>query len=135
MEELIRVLLVEPGQPARPIFIEKTLAMISYLVGEPYETVPWGKNALVFQKALAEIGNDEYPMNRVIIGRDRKPVNIISGTFLICGPNGGSLPEKETKEYLQKFRIPDKFEKMPDGTLNIYHNEIASGLSDDTFYN
>ena len=119
---MMRVVLVEPGKCARPVEIVEDLHTMQELVGGPIQALyPWPDEAAI-------ICNDEgklmgLPSNRVLEG-----VDIIAGTFFVCGiqqENFCSLTEQQTETYQQMFHSPEAFIHTPEGLMCIRMTRAA----------
>ena len=97
----MRIVLVEPNKAARPVEIEDNLQDMQALVGGPIQALyPW-----------------------------EDPVDIIAGTFFICGIQGenfSGLTEQQIQKYQQMFRSPEKFVNTPGGLLCIRMNPVIT---------
>lgn len=113
-EKPIEVLLVEPGQYPRMASIGSSLEEMQKIVGGDIQEVPY------FRDPVCIVCNDNgkidgLPLNRAIRDGEGKVVDIIAGTFFICGIDGeryASLPKEFQKKYADKFRQPEAFLKM-----------------------
>ena len=55
------------------------------------------------------------PLNRAIRDDDGKIIDVVAGTFFICGAEGdhfSSIPKELQKKYEEKFKKPEAFLKM-----------------------
>ncbi len=110
----IDVLLVEPGQYARVVTIGSKLESLQETVGGDIEA------AYYFDDPVALICNEEgkingLRLNRAVKDENGEIVDIIAGTFFICGlteDSFGSLPEELQQKYLDQFRQPETFLKL-----------------------
>lgn len=116
-----KVVLVEPGKPARVEEIELTLENMQETVGGLIQAIyPW-------EDKVALVCNDEGKImdlkpNRALADDEERIYDIVCGTFFICGlteDNFGGLTDEQTKSYLKKFRNPQKFVRGADGKLTV----------------
>lgn len=100
MEKKIRVVHVEPNQPAKVVEIENTLKNQQALVGGLIQPVDLPDETTL-------VCNEEYlllglPDNRVV-----RPWGMIQGSFFICDVDEdgyfASLPEKYIEKYLKIY--------------------------------
>lgn len=135
MEEIIKVLLVEPGQTPRAVAVERSSAAFRGLV-EGATTKIQPSNPVFFvcnaDYKNSEMNPDLLP-NRVLLGSDRKVACVIHGKFFICGENATSIPSAMLKKYANRFKTPDQFAYREDGALEILHLECENGLSQDIY--
>lgn len=110
----IDVLLVEPGQYARMATIGSDLKSMQEAVGGSIQ------EACFFDDPVSLVCNEEgklsgLPLNRAIRDAKGEVVDIIAGTFFICGAEGedfSSLPKEFRKKYEDKFKRPETFLRM-----------------------
>lgn len=116
-----KVVLVEPGKPARVEEMELTLSAMQKTVGGLIQAIyPWADK-------VALVCNDdgkilEMPMNRALEDGEGRIYDIVCGTFFICGlseDNFAGLTETQTDLYLKKFRNPQKFIRGADSKLTV----------------
>ena len=119
MPEMIKVLLVEPLKPPRLIEFEHTLENLREMVGGNIQAVyPW-------DDPVALVCDDEgkfkgYPANRVLVGEDGEPYDLVVGTFFICGltaDNFGSISDELAEKYTERFRYPEMLMRRLDGKV------------------
>ena len=86
----------------------------------------WQKNrahqqeAPFFRDPVTLVCNEEgkisgLPLNRAIRDDDGKIIDVVAGTFFICGAEGdhfSSIPKELQKKYEEKFKKPEAFLKM-----------------------
>ena len=114
--ELIRVVLVEPGKPARDAAIDGTLKGMQTLVGGYIEVLPQFPDGAVLV-CCEEAKLERRSLNRAIYGKDwnggaEGRLDIIAGTFFICGTEEEEfvgLDETQCARYLSRFRYPERF--------------------------
>lgn len=105
----IKVVILEPAQPARIAEIEASLESYQSIVGGYIETVhPLGDGDVIL------VCNEEgkifnLPPNRLLCDDRGKAVDIIQGTAFICGVKGESfcsLTDKKAETYAKIYRLP-----------------------------
>lgn len=112
-KDTIRVVLVEPGKPAREAQIGTSLEDMQAVVGGYIEQY------CPYKEMVAIICDDEgkvngKALNRAIYGENGQMVDIVAGSFFICSiPQNSdrfeSLSDKQTKKYLELFQSPERF--------------------------
>lgn len=119
-EKTLHVVLLEPGKMARAAEIDGSLEGLQKVVGGYIEA------CYPFEEQVCIVCNEEgklngMPLNRAVyVQREdeqggRELVDIIAGPFLICdcsGENFGSLSPRQTQEYLDMFRFPERFASL-----------------------
>lgn len=123
MENVLRIVKVEPGKPATETRIVNRLEDMQYCVGGDigvYTITKAGyQNAvLVYNEEGKYLG---LPMNRALYGDPfcvpfgtKALQDIICGTFFICGVDPKtqdftSLTVEQVQEYMKKFKTPERF--------------------------
>ncbi len=117
----LEVLLVEPGQYAKMTTIEAGLSSMQEIVGEYIQA------AYYFDEPVALVCNEEgkingLELNRAIKDENGKMIDIIAGTFFICGvgdENFTSLPPEHREKFEKMFKKPEAFLKMGKGIMSI----------------
>ena len=117
MAETIKILVVEPMEKPKLLEIEHTLENLQGLVGGYIQAV------YPYDDPVALICDDEaklkgYAPNRMLVGEDGEPYELISGTFLITGltrDDFGSLSEELAEKYMEMFRWPELLMRTLDG--------------------
>jgi hypothetical protein len=107
----IKVVVLEPGKPARAEEIESSLEAMQELVGGYIEGM------YPFEEEVCIVCNEEGKMNgialnRAIYGESGEIVDIIAGPCFICdssGENFGSLSAEQLDRYTNKFKYPEQF--------------------------
>lgn len=120
-ENKLKVLLVKPGQYAEMTEIEAGLSSMQSIVGGNIEAVHY------FDEPVVCICNEEgkingSELNRAIKDNDGKVVDIVAGTFFICGEgdeNFASLPSGHREKFEKMFKNPEVFLKMGKGIMAI----------------
>ena len=118
----IEVLLVEPGQYARMTTIGSSLEDMQKVVGGYIQEAPF------FRDPVTLVCNEEgkisgLPLNRAIRDDDGKIIDVVAGTFIICGAEGdnfSSIPKELQKKYEEKFKKPEAFLKMSKHLFKIW---------------
>lgn len=113
-EKTIDVLLVEPGQYPRMTSIGSDLHSLQKAVGGDIEAIyPYDDPVAIVCAEEGKINGD--PLNRAIRDEDNDIVDIIAGTFFVCGlgeENFASLPKELQDKYEEKFHQPESFLKL-----------------------
>lgn len=111
-ENMMRVVLVEPGKLAKVVNMENSLEAMQHAVGGYIEAL------YPYEDMVAIVCNEEGKMNGMMLNRalydegNGKLYDIIAGPFFICGCRGenfGSLTDEEVRKYQAKFRRPEMF--------------------------
>lgn len=126
----LEVLLVEPGQYAKMATIEAGLSSMQEIVGGYIQTVNY------FDKPVTLVCNEEgkingSELNRAIKDDNGKIVDIIAGTFFVCGvgdENFTSLPPEHREKFEKMFKKPEAFLKMGKGIMSIPAPPKKDGL-------
>ena len=129
----IEVLLVEPGQYARMTTIGSSLEDMQKVVGGYIQEAPF------FRDPVTLVCNEEgkisgLPLNRAIRDDDGKIIDVVAGTFFICGAEGdhfSSIPKELQKKYEEKFKKPEAFLKMGRSIMAIPTEPTASNPKPD----
>lgn len=117
----LEVLLVEPGQYAKMTTIEAGLSSMQKIVGGYIQAVNY------FDEPVTLVCNEEgkingMELNRAIKDENGKMIDIVAGTFFICGvgdENFTSLPPEHRAKFEKKFKNPEAFLKMGKGVMAI----------------
>ena len=118
MAEEIRVLVVEPLEKPRLVTVAHTLKNLQELAGGTIQAVyPWPEDR------VALLCDDEgkfkgYPPNRMLVGEDGEPYDILVGTFFLTGlseDNFASISDELAEKYTELFYWPEMFTKTMDG--------------------
>ena len=113
-EKTIDVLLVEPGQYPRMTSIGSDLHSLQKAVGGDIEAIyPYEDPVAIVCAEEGKINGD--PLNRAIRDEDNDIVDIIAGTFFVCGlgeEDFASLPKELQEKYEDKFHQPESFLKL-----------------------
>ena len=117
----LEVLLVKPGQYAEMTEIESGLSSMQNIVGGNIQA------AYYFDEPVALVCNDEgkingSELNRAVKDDNGKIVDIVAGTFFICGlsdENFTSLQPEHRAKFEKMFKNPEAFLKMGKGIMAI----------------
>lgn len=113
-EKTIDVLLVEPGQYPRMTSIGSDLHSLQKAVGGDIEAIyPYDDPIAIVCAEEGKINGE--PLNRAIRDEDNDIVDIIAGTFFVCGlgeEDFASLPKELQEKYEDKFHQPESFLKL-----------------------
>lgn len=120
-ENKLEVLLVKPGEYAKFAEIDAGLSSMQNVVGGNIEAVHY------FDEPVVLICNEEgkingSELNRAIKDDNGKVVDIVAGTFFICGEgdeNFTSLPPEHREKFEKMFKKPEAFLKMGKGIMSI----------------
>lgn len=118
-ESKIKVVLLEPGKPARIECIGSDLESMQKIVGGLIEPI-WP-----FEDPVALVCNEEgkllhLDMNRALCDEQGNIWDIIFGTAFLCGESESSfasLTDELAEKYLKKFRNPERFMFGPTGII------------------
>lgn len=110
-ENKINAVLVQPGEPAIKVQLDKSLKGLQAAVGGYIENIYYLDDALM-------IGNEESKLIGMA-GNRRFGDRIIAGPFIICdteiGDDGGelcSLSDELCEKYLKQFEVPDEISQL-----------------------
>ena len=113
-EKTIDVLLVEPGQYPRMTSIGSDLHSLQKAVGGDIEAIyPYDDPVAIVCAEEGKINGE--PLNRAIRDEDNDIVDIIAGTFFVCGlgeEDFASLPKELQEKYEDKYHQPESFLKL-----------------------
>lgn len=117
----LEVLLVKPGQYAEMTEIEAGLSSMQNIVGGYIEALHY------FDEPVALVCNEEGKINglepnRAIKDENGKIVDIVAGTFFVCGEgdeNFTSLPSEHREKFEKMFKNPEAFFKMGKSVMAI----------------
>ena len=115
-EELLRVLLVEPGKHPRTVELADTLEAMQQAVGGLIQAI------YPFEEPVALVCNDEgkllgLPLNRGLRTEDGPLYDIVCGTCFLCAapPDSDafeSLSEEQLVRYEERFHSPEVFLRL-----------------------
>lgn len=113
-EKTLDVLLVEPGQYPRMTSIGSDLYSLQKAVGGDIEAIyPYDDPIAIVCAEEGKINGE--PLNRAIRDEDNDIVDMIAGTFFVCGlgeEDFASLPKELQEKYEDKFHQPESFLKL-----------------------
>lgn len=126
----LEVLLVEPGQYAKMTTIEAGLSSMQKIVGGDIQA------AYYFDEPVALVCNEEgkingLELNRAVKDENGKMIDIIAGTFFICGLGEEdfiSLQPEHREKFEKMFKMPEAFLKMGKGIMSIPAPPKKDGL-------
>ncbi len=118
--EMIEVIIVEPGEEARTQMISNDYEEMHDIVGG------WIETYAPFEDPVLIVCNEEgklegLPLNRAIFYEDSDRIaDVICGTFfMVYAPEDAedfkSLPDELKEKYLEKFRYPERFFRTANG--------------------
>lgn len=127
----ITVLIIEPGKRPYEKEIDPGLGSLQREVGGDIEVV------YPFEEPVAVICNEEgkldgLPLNRVLCDEDGEPYDIIAGTFMVAGLDGGrfgSLEPEHMEKFKEHFRVPERFYKRG-GQIVVVANDLDDRIRD-----
>lgn len=118
-ENMIEVILLQPGREGKVIKIENDLDTMQSIVDGNIEIF------MPFEDEVAIICNEEGKMmnlelNRAIKGEDGEIIDVIVGDCFLCyapieSEDCLSLPEELKEKYLERFRQPEIFYRTENG--------------------
>ena len=115
----MKILIVEPRKHPRRAEIPHTLEDMQRVVGGDIEaTYPFDDPVAIVNDGESKIKG--YELNRYIPN-----VDIIAGTFFVCGLGAEDftdLPDDLAEKYERLFRYPQAFARLPNGILVISEN-------------
>ena len=128
----LRVLRVEPGKIPEIKQIGSDLASLQAEVDGLIECVYMDDEVVLVCNEEGKISG--LPLNRAIRDDDGKIIDIVAGTFFICGAEGdhfSSIPKELQKKYEEKFKKPEAFLKMGRSIMAIPTEPTASNPKPD----
>lgn len=128
----IQVVMLEPGKVARVEEIEASLEGLQKAVGGYIEAI------YPFEEQVCIICNEEGKLNGMRLNRAiyaepqekngrREMIDIIAGPCFICDCSGndfGSLSPEQQREYLEKFKNPERFARIGGELIAIPYTPI-----------
>ena len=124
--EMLRVILCEPGETAEVVEIEDELESMQDLVGgliEPYdpfysETDPRYENVILVCNEEGKLM--QLPLNRAIVDEDGQVMDVIAGPFFLCyapveSERFLSMPPDLEEEFRKKYEFPEKIYRTEKG--------------------
>lgn len=120
--EKIKVVLLGPGKVARVTEINSSLESMQSIVGGNIDvrSLP---NALIIHNREGK--QNGLPFNRGLCDESGKVTDIIAGTCFICDSKEDEfigLSDKQTEEYLKRFKHPERFYRTGDGITRVPYN-------------
>lgn len=121
----IDVLVIEPGKRPKVARIENTYQALQKMVGGYFEAI------YPFEDCVALICNEEgklngLPCNRALLDDAGEIIDIIAGTFFICGLGDEdfcSLPDQLREKYFQRFWYPELFIRTKESLIVLPFDE------------
>lgn len=118
----MRVVIVEPGEPARVADIEHSLASFQKVVGGSVECYDnFSEDCVIVGVSEGELGSEPI-MNRAIATPDGKLRDVLCGTFFICGISAANkafegLNDEQAVYYAEMFKTPHTFKFDKNGIV------------------
>lgn len=116
---VIKVLIIEPGKKPYVKWIENTLKSLQNEVGGIIQTVyPWEDEVAIVTDDEAKL--KDKPLNRALLDEDGRVYDIIAGTFLIAGlaeESFCSLTDEQAEKFVNLFENPEMFLAVEDGII------------------
>lgn len=120
--EKIKVVLLEPGKVARATEIDASLKGMQNVVGGNIDVVSLSDVLLIHNREGKE---RNLPFNRGLCDETGKVRDVIAGTCFICDSREDEfigLSEKQTEEYLKRFKYPERFYRTGGGITKLPYN-------------
>ena len=117
--EKIKVVLLEPSKVARTTEIDASLKGMQNVVGGNIDVLSLSGALLIHNREGKE---RNLPFNRGLCDETGKVRDVIAGTCFICDIKKDEfigLSEKQTEEYLKRFKYPERFYKTGDGITKV----------------
>ena len=124
--EKIKVVLLEPGKVARTTEIDASLKGMQNVVGGNIDVVSLSGALLIHNREGKE---RNLLFNRGLCDETGKVRDVIAGTCFICDSREDEfigLSEKQTEEYLKRFKYPERFYRTGDGITKVPYNSNKS---------
>lgn len=110
MNKIMRVVLVEPGKKAVVKAIDGSLEGMQKTVGGYIEAIPLDDYGTCL--VCNENGKiDNLPLNRALVDENNRVVDIIAGTFFVCGTDEedfASLDDETAEKYRKRFLLAEE---------------------------
>lgn len=110
MNKIMRVVLVEPGKKAVVTAIDGSLEGMQKTVGGYIEAIALDDQGSCL--VCNETGKiDNLPLNRALVDENNRVVDIIAGTFFVCGTDEedfASLDDETAEKYRKRFQLPEE---------------------------
>jgi hypothetical protein len=121
----MRAIVCRPGKKAVVEDVKHSLEAMQELVGG------WIEEIYPFEDAVALVCNEEgkikgLELNRVLLDEEGIPIDVIAGTFFICGlteESFGDIPTNLEEKYLNKFLLPEKILMSGNGRMLVIKEE------------
>ena len=115
--DTIRVVMLEPGKPARIVDLDRSLEGMQKAVGGYIEAY------YPFEEEVCIICNEEgkiigLPLNRAIYNDEKEIIDVIAGTAFICSvgeEHFESLTPEQAQKYRKQFLHPEVFVRTSQG--------------------
>ena len=120
--EKIKVVLLEPGKVARATEIDASLKGMQKIVSGNVDVVSLSDALLIHNREGKE---RNLPFNRGLCDETGKVRDVIAGTCFICDSREDEfigLSEKQTEEYLKRFKYPERFYRTEEGITKVPYN-------------
>lgn len=117
----MKAVVVKPGEKAQITEIDESLEDLQAIVGGYIEALyPYDDLVGIVCNEEGKLTN--LPMNRVLFGEGGEVVDIIFGTFIICGLDNenacfASLSDELAEKYCEKFLAPETFARTVTGGI------------------
>ena len=110
MNKIMRVVLVEPGKKAVVKAIDGSLEGMQKTVGGYIEAIALDDQSTCL--VCNENGKiDNLPLNRALVDENNRVVDIIAGTFFVCGTDEedfASLDDETAEKYRKRFLLAEE---------------------------
>ena len=115
--DTMRVVLLEPGKPARITDLDRSLEGMQKVVGGYIEA------CYPFEEEVCIICNEEgkitgLPLNRAVYNDEKEMIDIIAGTAFVCSigeEHFESLTQEQAQKYRKQFLHPEVFVRTSQG--------------------
>lgn len=127
MSNFMKVLLIQPGTPARTVVMPKDQNAVRSFLGGHLRLEKYWNDGTAFLFNGKPPGNDNPP-NR-LIAEGRRVIGMTAGDLIIVrykdDGSFDSLPEDLLKMYKKKFFVPDLFMKTGEGMYTVLSGELG----------
>lgn len=125
-EDKIRVVYVEPGMYARDTEIGTDLKDLQNTVmGQIEVFYPFDEPVCIVCNEEGKING--MPLNRAVFGDDGKIMDVIAGSFFICGAGEEdfiSLTDEQADKYLEMFKRPERIQFFGENTVVTLYDPV-----------